>query len=244
MMERLNKVLASSGVGSRRQCDAMIEAGVVFVDGKRVADLGRRVDPRTQLIEVDGQKITIESKAYFLLNKPLGVICTNADQERRTRAIDLIQEPGVGRLYTVGRLDADSEGIVLLTNDGELTNKLTHPRYGVPKTYVVKVAGRIKPEALEKAQRGVYLAEGKTGAMKIKVERRASKFTLMLVTIREGKNRELRRVFARLGFAVIDLKRIRIGPLSIGHLARGRYRRLTREEVKGLMDSAAPKNET
>lgn len=236
--ERLNKVLAACGLGSRRHVETLIASGLVTIDGKPVYDLGRRVDPFKQDVRVEGERLVPAEKIYYALNKPAGVLCTNAIEERRTRAVDLIRDPQARRLFCVGRLDAESEGLILLTNDGEFGNRLTHPRYGVPKTYYVKVRGKIESEALERAHRGVHLAEGRTGPMKILIRKRTKLFTAMLVTIREGKNREIRRVFAKLGLAVMEIKRVQIGPLSLEGLAPGQYRRLRPDEIRALL--AAP----
>lgn len=238
--ERLNKVLAACGLGSRRHVESLISAGLVTIDGEIVQDLGRRVDPFKQEVCVEGEKLVPAEKIYYALNKPAGVYCTNAVEEKRTRAVDLIRDPKARRLFCVGRLDAESEGLIILTNDGEFGNRLTHPRYGVPKTYYVKVRGKAEAEALERAQRGVHLAEGRTGPMKIFVRKRAKDFTSMLVTIREGKNREIRRVFAKIGLAVAEIKRVSVGPLSIEGISPGHYRRLSPPEVRSLLAAAEP----
>jgi len=231
---RLQKVLAAAGVGSRRECERMISDGRVSVDGVVIEEMGTRVDPEQQEIHVDGERLRPpESKAYYLLNKPRGVVCTNHDDQGRVRAIDLI--PGEARrIFTIGRLDVDSEGAILLTNDGAFSLAVAHPRYGVPKVYLVQVRGRMTPEDLERLNKGVWLSEGKAGRFQVRVRRVQTGSTWLRVTMREGKNREIRRVFARVGFPVKSLKRARIGHLSIKGLKPGEARRLTPDEVEQL----------
>jgi len=235
---RLNKYLADHGIASRRGCDTLIQAGKVFVDGESVTELGTKINPQTQEIEIDGRILRPEdaSRQYYLLNKPIGVVCTNARFEKRPRAVDLITDRDKGRIYTVGRLDEDSHGLIILTNDGEFAQQIAHPRYGVTKTYRVKVQGRIEDEAVQKVRDGIHLAEGKTGGARILIQRRTVNSSTLLVTIREGKNRELRRVFARVGHKVLDLARVNIGPLTARGLKVGRWRTLSRAEVEGLLN--------
>jgi pseudouridine synthase len=230
---RLNRFLAMSGVCSRRSADEFIAAGRVEVNGQPATELGQRVDPKQDEVRVDGDLVRQERPVYVLLNKPTGVVCTNAKHEQKTRVIDLLPDVR-GRLFTVGRLDMDSEGLILLTNDGNFALEMTHPRYGVPKVYAVLVRGRVQTKDLEKARGGVWLAEGPTTGMKIYVERTGNDRTYMKVTLREGKNREIRRVFAKLGFPVLELKRVRIGELSLHGLGSGKWRFLTPAEVAGL----------
>jgi 23S rRNA pseudouridine2605 synthase len=158
---RLNKFLAQNGVASRRQADQMILEGQVMVDGEIVKELGRRIDPDRHRVEVDGVVIRAagERLRYYLLNKPSGVVCTNDPRETRPRAVDLVDDKRKGRIYTVGRLDEDTVGIVVLTNDGELANRVTHPRYGIQKAYRVSVRGKLEPETLEQLRRGVRLSD-------------------------------------------------------------------------------------
>src|SRR5262245_35518120 len=166
-MERLNKLMAHAGVGSRRHCDDLIAAGRVSVDGKKVRELGTRVDPEKQKIFVDDVPVRMERHVYWLVNKPSGVLCTNHDPSGRPRAIDLI--PHVEqRVYTVGRLDENSEGLLLLTNDGDLAFRLMHPRFGIEKTYLVQVFGDPKPEELQRLLEGVYLSNGRVRARRVK----------------------------------------------------------------------------
>ena len=235
---RLNKFLADCGVASRRGCDELIEKGKVTVDGMPVTALGTRVDPAAQVVEVDGYVLRPEhtERRYYLLNKPSGVVCTNEKRETRPRAIDLVTDKAKGRIYTVGRLDEESTGLILLTNDGEFAQRVAHPRYGVPKTYRVKVQGRIPDTAVQKVRQGVHLSDGKTRGARILVKRRTAKTSTLEVTLMEGKNREVRRVFARVGYKVLILERTHIGPLSVRGLKAGRWRALSREEVEGLLE--------
>jgi 23S rRNA pseudouridine2605 synthase len=235
----LNKYLAERGVGSRRNCDEIIRSGAVSVNGQTVTELGVKVHPESDRVEVGGRALEgHRSKVVYALNKPGGVICTNAPEEGRPRAIDLVRDRSGARLFCVGRLDMDSEGLVLLTNDGDFANRVTHPRYGVAKSYLVKIRGEITGDALDRIQKGVWLAEGRTQGARIFVQKRTAHSTVLVVTVKEGMNREIRRVFAKLGFAVQQLKRVAIGPVSVRGLGRGEYRRLTRDEVEKLLQSA------
>jgi 23S rRNA pseudouridine2605 synthase len=243
---RLNKYLADHGVASRRRCDELIAAGRVLVDGRPVTELGTRIDPEAAKVEVEGRVIEPRARArhhYYLLNKPKGVICTNDRREARKRAIDLITDPDAGRIYTVGRLDEESTGLILLTNDGEFTNLIAHPRNEVPKTYLAKVRGRIDGAAIERLARGVHLAEGKTGPIRVRVGKRTQQFSTLSVTLAEGKNREVRRVFAKVGFDVLALRRTRIGNLSDRGLKEGQWRPLLREELRDLVAVARGERE-
>lgn len=238
---RLNKLLADNGFASRRGSDALIADGKVMIDGNIVTTLGTKVDPGLQRVEVDGVviKAKLLRRRYYLLNKPAGVVCTNEERETRKRAVDLISDRERGRIFTVGRLDEDTLGLVILTSDGEFANKVMHPRYGIPKTYQAKVEGRIDDESLTSIREGVYLAEGRTTGARVVVQRRGPKLSTVLITIWEGKNREVRRVFARFGFKVLSLRRVRIGPITDRRLAVGHWRPLTRAEVQELMTMAA-----
>ena len=239
---RLNKFLASQGVASRRKCDELILAGRVFVDGKVVRELGVRVDPATQEVEVDGQVFRAHGarQRYYLLNKPKGVVCTNEEREMRPRAVDLITDPRKGRIFTVGRLDEESEGLILITNDGDFAQRVMHPKYGVEKTYEVEVFGRVEDEALAKVRAGVHLAEGRTAGARVLVKDRRNDASRLTVAIREGMNREIRRSFARIGHKVLHLRRVRIGPISDRGLKPGRWRELATEEVRALLSGGAP----
>jgi 23S rRNA pseudouridine2605 synthase len=230
-------VLAAAGLGSRRQCEELILAGRVEVGGKVVTELGTRVGPGREQIRVDGVRLRQPKRVYYALNKPVGVVCTNRDPSGRPRVIDLI--PAVReRLFTVGRLDLNSEGLILLTNDGDLANRLTHPRYGVEKTYRVLVAGHPGQEIAARLRRGVRLAEGLAKVAGVRVKKRYKQSALLEIVLDEGRNRQIRRVLARVGHKVLRLTRIGIGPLRLGDLAPGEYRRLGRREVDALHRAA------
>ncbi len=231
---RLNRFLASAGVCSRRAADELIARGRITINGKLVKELGTRVDPENDEICLDHQRVMREAPVYVLFNKPKDVVCTNARDEVRKRAIDFLAHVR-GRIYTVGRLDTESEGLILLTNDGDFANTVAHPRFGVPKTYAVLVRGRVDAATVQKARGGVWLSEGKTGGADIRVERRSRDRTYLKMVLREGKNREIRRVFAKLGHNVLSLKRVRIGPLSLHGLRPGAHRFLRPEEVRDLL---------
>lgn len=231
---RLQRVLASAGYGSRRRCEELIVEGRVEVDGQPVTELGTQVDPQVSKIYVDGTLLKREKLAYFVVNKPPGVVTTNSDPQGRTRVIDLVQERQ--RLFPVGRLDRSSEGLILLTNDGELAQQLAHPKYGVRKTYRVTVAGKVDNEKLMQMKRGIYIAEGRVGVEGAKILRHRGQATELEILLREGKNREIRRILARLGHKVLTLQRVAIGPLRLGELPRGAYRPVSSDELRRLRD--------
>jgi 23S rRNA pseudouridine2605 synthase len=235
--ERLQKVLATAGVGSRRQCEELILAGRVDVDGSVVTELGTRVDPDRQRIRLDGVRLSRPKRVCYALNKPPGVVCTNRDPSGRPRAVDLIPAGGQ-RLFTVGRLDLSSEGLILVTNDGELANQLAHPRYGVRKTYRVLVAGHPTRETVAGLRRGVRLAEGMARVADVQIKRRHKQNTMLEMVLDEGRNREIRRVLARLGHKVLRLVRVAIGPIRLGNLPPGAYRRLRLQEIRSLHRAA------
>jgi len=242
---RLNKYLASHGIASRRGCDELIADGAVMVDDEIVTDLGVKVDPSTQRVEVDGVILKPEGvrHRYYLLNKPSGVVCTNSERELRPRAVDLITDRDKGRIFTVGRLDEETTGLILVTNDGEFANRVMHPRYGVDKTYRVKVAGRIEDAAIRKIRGGVHLSDGRTSGARVLVQKRSATASRLLVTIQEGKNREVRRMFARAGYKVSDLRRVRIGPLTDRGLKPGSWRPLRRTEIDELLAGPVEREE-
>jgi len=239
---RLNKFLAQNGVASRRGADELIAKGHVTIDGQLVTELGRRVDPGKEKVVVDGVVLrpTGERLAYYLLNKPAGVVCTNDPREARPRAVDLISDKKKGRIYTVGRLDEDTEGLVILTNDGEFANRISHPRFGVKKTYWVDVRGRVADEAIEHMRKGVRLSDGWGSFERVQVMKRHGERSILLVTLAEGKNREVRRVLAALDLPVRNLRRVEIGPLRDRRLKVGQWRTLTRSEVGELLDATKP----
>jgi len=210
----------------------VILEGVVRVNGRVVDSLPAFVDPEKDIITVNGREISAVPKVYFLLNKPKGVICTNFDPQGRKKAIDIVKSRE--RIFCVGRLDIESTGLIILTNDSEMANKLTHPRYGLAKTYIVGVKGEVGGEQIEKLKRGVWLAEGKTGRAAIKVLKRSHKESLAEVTIQEGLNREIRRMFAKVGLPVKSLTRTRIGKICARGVGIGKFRALTKAEVEYL----------
>jgi len=230
--QRLQKILASAGIGSRRGCEELILQGMVKVNGQLVNKLPAFVDPETDTITVSGRRIEPERKVYFLLNKSKGVICTSSDPLRRKKAIDIV--PARERIFWVGRLDADTTGLVILTNDSELANRLTHPRYKVPKTYIARVKGRIAPETVEKLKRGVWLTEGRTSRASVKILKRGREESWVEITVQQGLNRQIRRMLAKVGLPAKALKRVRIGDLTTRGLGRGKFRTLTNAEVQYL----------
>jgi 23S rRNA pseudouridine2605 synthase len=234
--QRLQKILAAAGVGSRRECEELILASRVEVDGKPVTELGVRVDSRKQKITLDGEPIKFQRRTYFAVNKPTGVLSTNRDPSGRIRVVDLIG--GEQRLFTVGRLDQHSDGLIIVTNDGELTQRLTHPKYGVPKTYLVQVAGEATNEVIAKLLAGVRLEEGIAKAAKASIRKQHKTHTLLEVVLTEGRNREIRRMLAQLGHKVQRLTRIAVGPIRLGKLSPGQFRPLESQEVKALKELA------
>jgi 23S rRNA pseudouridine2605 synthase len=230
---RLQKVLAQAGLGSRRVCEDLIEARRVRVDGE-VAVLGRRVDPEVDVIEVDGAQIGVKAGlVHYLLNKPAGVITTASDPQGRPTVVDLV--PAEPRVFPVGRLDADTEGLLLLTNDGDLAHRLTHPSYGIEKEYLAEVDGMPKPGAIRRLREGVDLEDGRTAKAKVAVlgDR------LLRITIHEGRNRQVRRMCEAVGHPVLRLVRTRIGPLVDRTLAPGEWRALAQDEVRALERATA-----
>jgi 23S rRNA pseudouridine2605 synthase len=230
--QRLQKVLASAGVESRRKCEEMILDGEVRVNRKVIEELPAFVDPENDVITVRGRRIQPAEKVYYLLNKPKGVICTNFDPQGRKKAIDLIDCRE--RIFCVGRLDADTTGAIILTNDSELSNRLTHPRYELDKTYEVKLKGRIEGASLEKLKKGTWLSEGKTSRAGVKVLKRSYEESVVQIIIRQGLNRQVRRMMARVGYKVKSLRRVRIGNIGLKGLGIGGFRKLSTGQVKYL----------
>lgn len=230
--QRINKLLAASGFGSRRHVDELITEGRVEIDGTVVTQVGTKVDADKAKILVDGEPLKRHKPVYFAVHKPAGFLCTNADPEGRPRVIELV--PSHARLFPVGRLDSSSTGLILLTNDGELAQRLAHPKHGVPKTYFVVVAGQVDKEALKRLQRGIYLAEGIARVDGATIRRVRKGCTEIDITLSEGKNREIRRVLARLGHKVVVLRRVSIASLKLGDLPEGSYRPLSEKEIAGL----------
>jgi 23S rRNA pseudouridine2605 synthase len=230
---RLQKVLAQAGLGSRRTAEEMIERGRVRVNGER-AELGRRVDPEADVIEVDGAQIgTKAGLVHYLLNKPAGVVTTASDPQGRPTVVELV--PAEPRVFPVGRLDADTEGLLLLTNDGDLTHRITHPSYGVEKEYLAEVASEPSRGALRALRQGVELDDGITAPAKVAVVGDR----LIKLTIHEGRNRQVRRMCEAVGHPVVRLVRTRIGPLAERSLGPGEWRALAQDEVRALERAVA-----
>jgi len=223
-------------VGSRRDCEVLIVEGRIEVDNQVVTELGTRIDPETQVVTFDGQRVRSERLQYFMLNKPPGVVSTAQDPSGRTRVVDLISSHQ--RVYNVGRLDKSSEGLILVTNDGALAQYLTHPSFGVEKIYQVLVRGLPKFEDLQTLKHGVHLMEGVAKVKDVEIRRRHKDSTELTMVLDEGKNREIRRMLAKIGHKVVRLVRVGIGPLALGDLPQGAHRRLTHEEVTELKDWA------
>jgi 23S rRNA pseudouridine2605 synthase len=231
--ERLQKVLAAAGIGSRRACEELIAAGRVTVDG-RVADLGDRADPATAVIYVDGERIVTDStRVYLAINKPAGVVSTMADEKGRAALADYLGNVPQ-RVYHVGRLDQDSEGLLLLTNDGALAHKLMHPSYNVPKTYLAEVSGPVRPGLRKRLMEGVELDDGPVAVDAFRVVDQVGGRTLVEVVLHEGRKHIVRRLLTEVGHPVTRLVRTAIGPIKIGDLKSGRTRRLGRAEVAAL----------
>lgn len=245
MKIRIQKILANSGLASRRNVEEMVRQGRVTVNDKVLTDLPILIDPKVDRITVDGEPLKIRdssdrSRVYILMHKPKGIYSTNVAQGEQVRAIDLLPPEFQQRVYPVGRLDAESKGLLLLTNDGELTNRLTHPRFGVPKTYRASVDGWIGPKEIEALQKGVWLADPHSGkgfkasVGHVTVVRRGRERSILDITLREGRNRQVRRMLAAIGHKVRDLTRIKMGPLVLGNLQPGHYRELSSGELKKL----------
>jgi pseudouridine synthase len=227
---RLQKFLAEAGVASRRACEQLIVEGRVTVNDRLVTELGTKVEPATDRVAVDSKTVAAERKLYIALHKPRGVFCTSHDTHGRKRALDLLPS-GLPRLYTVGRLDADSEGLVLLTNDGSFSLRLTHPRYKRPKKYRVKVAGAWRAETTARLLDGIVSDGERLRAESVTVVRENE----LELIIREGKKRQIRRMMSAVGHPVQRLVRTAIGNLKLGNLKSGQWRYLTNEEVHQLL---------
>lgn len=229
---RINKYLALCGVASRRECDKLISEGRVEVNGK-IAEVGCEVSGE-DTVKVDGREVKAQKNEYYILNKPKGYICSVRDEKGRKTVLDLMPE-NVGRIYPVGRLDYDSEGLIILTTDGELAQHLTHPSNEVPKTYLVKIEGTITEAGLNPIRSGVDIGGYVTKKCKAHIVETNKEYTKIHVTITEGKNREIRRMFEAIGKNVTLLKRIKIGELTLRGLDRGSYRKLSQQEIAYLM---------
>ncbi|MDH7576278.1 MAG: pseudouridine synthase [Bacillota bacterium] len=232
-MERIQKVLARAGVGARRTCEELVRAGRVQVGGK-VATIGMKVDPARATIYVDGKRIHVsQNYVYCLLYKPKGYVSTVKDPQGRPKVTDLVHVSGV-RLFPVGRLDFDTSGLILLTNDGKLAYLLTHPKYGVWKTYQALVRGRPAPAALAQLEKGVLLPEGKTTPAHVRLLKQSGDQAWLEISLREGKKRQVRKMCEAVGHPVLDLKRTKLAFLDLKGLHPGQFRLLSTEEVLRL----------
>jgi 23S rRNA pseudouridine2605 synthase len=231
---RLQKVLAAAGVGSRRACEELIAAGRVRVDGRRIDRLGTRIDPATAVVTVDGERVNVrDDLVYLLLNKPRGVLSAMSDDRGRRTVGDLVADRPE-RLFHVGRLDADSEGLLLLTSDGELAHRLMHPRYGVPKTYLATVPGPVPRAVLRQLRSGVELDDGPVRVDSVQVVQTAGERAIVEVVLHEGRKHIVRRLLAEVGHPVQRLVRTAIGPVRLGNLRAGAIRDVTRQELGAL----------
>lgn len=236
MMERLQKFIARAGVASRREAERFIAEGRVSVNGRVVTKLGTKVDPDHDVVKLDGRLVRLSpGKLYVVLNKPIGYVSTLKDPQGRPVVTDLLDRIR-GRVYPVGRLDYDAEGLMLLTNDGELAHRLQHPRYGIRRTYEVKVKGIPSGDALSSVRNGMKLEDGVTLPADVAFLKRTVNNCWMKITLSEGRNRQVKRMFAAVGHPVMKLKRVKFGAIGLGRLGRGEYRHLTRDEIQGLHD--------
>jgi len=229
----LQKFLSDAGVTSRRHAEQYILDGRVMVNDHIVTAIPSFVDPRVDVVRYNGSVVREQAHEYFILNKPKGVVCSQRDPAGRTRAVDLLPRLDA-RLFPVGRLDVETTGLLLMTNDGELTEQLTHPRYGLPKVYRVEVKGEVAADLPEQLRKGVFLADGRARASEVTVIHRSRQRSVLEITLREGRNRQVRRMLARFGHPVKTLKRIRIGPLEMKRLGPGACRALSRKELDAL----------
>ena len=230
---RLQKYMAACGVASRRKAEEMIAEGRVTVNGVKITEMGTQVEEGDE-VRLDGQLIRPEAeKRYVMYHKPAGEVTTVSDPEGRRCVLDHFRDYPV-RLYPVGRLDYDSEGLLLLTNDGTLTERMLHPSHQVDKTYLARVSGSVTMDEVRQLRAGVMLDDHKTAPAKVRVIKLEAEATVVLVTIHEGRNRQVRRMFEETGHQVMQLRRVRFGPLNLGDLPRGKWRELTAEEVRSL----------
>jgi 23S rRNA pseudouridine2605 synthase len=239
---RLQKLLAQSGVASRRKCEELMLAGEVEVDGEVVTRLGTKVDPRTAVVRVSGRRLPpVSPHAYLVLNKPRGVVSTMSDPEGRRTLTDVLEEraPEYGRLFHVGRLDTDTSGLLLLTNDGDFAHRMAHPSYEVDKTYVAEVEGDLRKPVVAQLLAGVTLDDGRVSVTAARIVARGpgGRGTIVELVIHEGRNRIVRRLLDHVGHPVRQLTRTAFGPVSLGQLKAGEVRELTNDELGDLLDS-------
>jgi len=232
-LPRLQKVLAEIGLASRRQAEEMIRQGRVTING-RAARIGEKVDPSRDHIKVDGRRVALPSeKLYLLLHKPKNTVTTLEDPEGRPTVLSLVKEKRA-RLFPVGRLDYDAEGFLLLTNDGDLAHRLSHPSFRIPRTYRVKVKGKPSPEEIRKLSRGISLEDGPTAPCRITFLRETRENAWMEMTLREGRNRQVKRMWEKMGYPVLKLKRVSFAGLALGNLQPGEYRALGPKELEKI----------
>lgn len=236
MKIRLQKYMAQCGVASRRKCEEMIKSGQVTINGEVVRDMGVKIDPSHDRVFVNGKRISLEENyVYIMLNKPRGYITTVKDQYNRPTVMDLVKDISE-RIYPIGRLDYESEGLLLLTNDGNIAFHLTHPRHQIDKEYVVRVEGCPSSEDIDKLRNGIDIGGFITSPAQVDLIRKNKQTSLIRITIKEGKNRQVRRMFDAIGHPVIYLKRIRICNIKLGNLELGKWRHLTNKELEALKD--------
>ena len=236
-MERLQKFMANSGVGSRRKCEEWIAAGLVTVNGEKVTQLGVQIDPKKDVVMFRGKKIEGQTSTVTVaLNKPAGYVTTSSDQFGRPTVVDLVDMPGV-RLYPVGRLDYQTTGLLLLTNDGDLAYHLTHPKHKIPKVYRAILKGQLQPNELRRLENGVVLDDGyKTAKAKVRLLSKVGDNSRVEFTIYEGKNHQVRRMARAVGHPVLRLQRVSEGAITLDGIEEGQYRELTAKEVKALKE--------
>lgn len=239
LKERLHKIIARAGIASLREAERMILEGRVRVDGRKVETLGLKISPTESEIKVDGKVVVYvpdeyQEKVYFLLNKPAGVLTSTKSQDDRKTVMDIVKGAHESRIFPVGRLDYDTSGALLLMNDGDLANKLIHPKYHVPKTYHVKVKGAPTEEQLNKLRRGIYLEDGPTGPSEINVLGKTKANTWLEIVLRKGQNRQIKKMFWRIDHPVMKLMRVKFADISIENLSEGHYRLLTKSEIEAL----------
>ena len=242
-LERIQKILAKAGIASRREAERMVVEGRVSVNGKIVETLGFKADPSRDHIKVDGKRLThFEPKVVLLLNKPRGYLSTVKDPKGRPTIMDLLKNVK-WRIYPIGRLDFDAEGLLLFTNDGDLAHLLSHPSFSIPKTYLVKVAGVPEGKKLVRLRRGVTLEDGRAKAVSCSLIRQREKNSWVRIVVTEGRNHLVKRMFSAIGHTVLKLKRIEYGPIQLGDLPFGQFRHLTPEEMEKVkkISSGFPK---
>lgn len=237
---RLDKFLSNAGAVARRGVKLFLKERVVTVSGKRLTESGERIEIN-QTVLVDGKKVEKAGFVYFMLNKPIGIISTTSDEFGRDTVTSLIDTNE--RIYPVGRLDKDTHGLVLLTNDGELTHQLIHPKYHVAKVYRLTIAGVPQQKQIEQLRRGVILTDGITLPAKVSVVKQNPEESILEVSIHEGRNRQVRRMCEAVGIDLLDLQRVAFGPLQLGHLKKGEYRKLSKKEIQNLQDVVKQKNQ-